>query len=101
MADTMTATGGWGSERTWRRAVEGNEIGIDEGVAGLQIVIEVKEEHGANGIIAVEADPGAVGGQDQKHVEHQCIGRRALRKLLEEAVRQKAETLPGNLSDQP
>ena len=50
------------------RSVESDEIHVDEGVSGDDVVVEGEGECGADGVVAVEADALAIAGQDEEDI---------------------------------
>jgi hypothetical protein len=75
-------------------AIEGDQVFIDESVAGVEEVVEVDFKHAADSVEAVEAQAVAIGGQDEEDVESQLgRGERAQESLAQKAMGQKREGL--------
>jgi hypothetical protein len=50
-------------------AVEGDEVLLDQFVAGLQVFVENQSQQRADAVIAIERKPLAICRQNQKNVE--------------------------------
>lgn len=69
------------------RAVESNEIHVDERVTGGDVVVKGEGENGADGVIAVEADTFAIGGEDEEDIKSELVTGEYLEETIaEEAV---------------
>ena len=67
-------------------AVEGDEVLSDEAVSGFEVGLEIDADDGADPIVAVEANPLAIAGEDEKEIEGLLGGF----ERSEEAVSEKA-----------
>jgi hypothetical protein len=66
-------------------AVEGEQILIDEGIAGSDIVVDAEADQGAELIVAVVREPMAIGDQDQEHIKQALL----MSEVNPEAIAQK------------
>jgi len=82
------------------RAVIGNEVPLDEGIASVDIVVEGHLEEGAERVVVVEAHPTAITGENEKHIKPQLVGRKGREEAFsQETIRQKREALVVDASD--
>ena len=80
-------------------AVKGDEVFLDKGISGFQVLVEGQLQEGADGIIGVKGDPIAIGCQDQKEVEDEFFLVEGCEEAVsQESMRDKAES-PLNAPD--
>lgn len=76
------------------RAVVGDQIARDQGVARLEVGFQIHLEQRADRVVVVEAQPVAIGGQDEQEVELALFGPdRGEETLAQEAVGDEGEAV--------
>ena len=75
-------------------AVEGDEVLVDERVAGAEVALQRDLQQRADRIVVIEAQAVAVGGEHQQHVEAELVGgERGEEAVAQEAMRQEGKAL--------
>jgi hypothetical protein len=79
------------------RAIECNEVLVDQAIASSDVVIKGKREGRADSVIAIEADAETVSSENEKDIKSKFVAvQRSEKTIAEKAVRDEGETLPSD-----
>jgi hypothetical protein len=84
----------WQGEDLETRAVEGDEVLVDEASSGADEVIEGQRKYAADGVVAVEADAVAVSSEHEEEIKGELVSGEPFEEAVaQEAVRNEREAL--------